>query len=173
MTTRIAAVAAVCALFSQAAFANIDVNFIESAPKDRFVINNTGACALNNLTVDIDLTSSAGGLIFDTTSSGAGVEVFQPFEVTKGAIKVVSPEGVKDGDNKLSISIQSLPAGQSVSFTIDVDDTLVKSSLGNIRVANSEIENGLVKVSSATIKQAVGTFNSASKASVALPACKT
>ena len=173
MTTKIAAVAAVFALFSQAALANIDVAFIEGAPKDRFVIKNTSSCELNNLTVDIDLTSTVGRLIFDTTSSGAGVEVFQPFEVTKGAIKVISSDGVKDGDNKLSISIQSLPASQYVSFTIDVDDTLVKSSRGNIIISGSEIENGMVKVSSATIDQAVGKFNSASKASIALPACKT
>ena len=61
--------------------ADIVVNFVESAPKDRFVIENTGECEFENLVVEIDLSGSAGGLIFDTTATGAGVEVFQPFEV--------------------------------------------------------------------------------------------
>ncbi|RVU82829.1 hypothetical protein EOL70_20005 [Leucothrix sargassi] len=172
MTTKFASLAALLTLCSQSALANIDVNFIESAPKDRFVISNSGSCSLENVRLDIDLTETAGKLIFDTTSTGAGVEVFQPFEVTKGSIKVLSPEGVKDGDNTLALSIQSLPPGQSVSFTIDVDDTLKKSALGNIMVAGSEIENGLVKVSSTTLKPAMAKFNGASKASIALPACK-
>ncbi|WP_372739865.1 hypothetical protein, partial [Neptunomonas sp.] len=53
--------------------ANVMVNYIEGAPKDRFVITNTGECSLQTVRVDIDLTNTMGGLIFDTTASGAGV----------------------------------------------------------------------------------------------------
>ncbi|PWQ96515.1 aggregation factor core [Leucothrix arctica] len=174
MTNKLFSSACVLMLFlGQTAQANIEVSFIESAPKDRFVINNVGGCALDNLTLDIDLSKSAGRLIFDTTSSGAGVEVFQPFEVREGAIKVTSPEGVKDGDSKLSISIATLPSGKSVSFTIDVDDTLPRSALGNIRVAGSEIENGMVKVSSKDVKPTTALFSRASKATLVVPSCKT
>jgi hypothetical protein len=159
-------------MLGQSAMANVEVNFVESAPKDRFVISNTSGCALNNLALDIDLSKSAGRLIFDTTSTGAGVEVFQPFEVREGDIKVTSPEGVKDGDSKLSISIASLPSGKSVSFTIDVDDTLPKSALGNIRVSGSEIKNGLVKISANGMDASTALFSNSSKATLKVPNCK-
>jgi hypothetical protein len=42
----------------------IDISFIESAPTDRFVIENTGACTLNEVIMTIDLVESAGGLNF-------------------------------------------------------------------------------------------------------------
>ena len=71
----------IAAMFVGPARADIVVNFVESAPKDRFVIKNTGEYDFENLIVEIDLTSSVGRLIFDTTGNGAGVEVFQPFEV--------------------------------------------------------------------------------------------
>ena len=50
---------------------------------------------MQDLALEIDLTQSEGRLIFDTTATGAGVEVFQPFEVTHGNIALVSQDGVK------------------------------------------------------------------------------
>ena len=83
----------ILAMFTgSAAQANVEIKFTESAPKDRFVIENTSKCDLNNMTLEIDLSQSAGRLIFDTTATGAGVEVFQPFEVTEGASLLTSPE---------------------------------------------------------------------------------
>jgi len=131
----------------QTAQANVEIGFYESAPKDRFEIKNTGSCLMEALTVEIDLAKSAGRLIFDTTSTGAGVEVFQPFEVTKGNITLASEVQVKDGDSKLTLNIPSLASGSFVSFTIDVDDTLPASELGQIRVSSSEIKDGIVSIS--------------------------
>ena len=67
----------------------IEVRFIESAPKDRFIINNTSECNLSEFTFSIDLSESVGKLIFDTTEAGAGVEVFQPFEIVSGNIELL------------------------------------------------------------------------------------
>ena len=158
-------------LSTQPAQANIEVGFVESAPKDRFIIKNTGECILENVMVAIDLTQSTGRLIFDTTASGAGVDVFQPFEIKEGDIELVSLEGVKDGDTELSLIVKSLPSGKSVSFTIDVDDTMLKSELGKTRVSGSEIENGLVKISIRKEKPVIGVFGSDSKAIALLPPC--
>jgi len=135
-----------CVGVAQTANANLQVNFIESAPKDSFVITNIGQCDLTNLTVEIDLSNSAGKLIFDTSATGAGVEVFQPFEVKEGAVKLQSSASVADGDKSLTVSIDQLPADHAVSFTIDVDDTLPKSSLGQIRVAGSEVQGAEVRL---------------------------
>lgn len=153
------------------AHANVEVNFYESAPKDSFVIKNTGNCQLDTITLKIDLTQSAGKLIFDTTSTGAGVEVFQPFEITKGNISLSSEAGIKDGDAVLELLIPSLTSGESVSFTIDVDDTLPVSKLGKIRVAGSEIENGMVQISSENQETTSATFGDDSKATIINKAC--
>ena len=53
--------------------AGVQIRFIEGAPKDRFVLTNVGACEVETSTVKIDLSQSAGRLIFDVTDKGAGV----------------------------------------------------------------------------------------------------
>lgn len=108
-----------------ASFAQADISarFIEGAPKDRFEITSNSDCLSGPLTVTINLDGSAGVLIFDTTASGAGVEVFQPFELTSGGSLVEQAPSVMDGDKALSIGLSALPKGQTVAFTLDVDGT--------------------------------------------------
>lgn len=158
-------------LLTSVAQANIEVRFSEGAPKDRFTISNQGKCSLKNLTVDLDLSKSQGKLIFDVTGAGAGVEVFQPFEVTEGKLKLASGTRVKDGDSGMSLSIESLKPSQRVSFTIDVDDTLPNGALGMIRVAGSEIKGGTVSVKAGNLKPANSTFGDNSIAVVPTTNC--
>jgi len=158
-------------LLTITAQANVEVRFSEGAPKDRFTISNKGKCPLKNLTVDLDLSKSQGKLIFDITGAGAGVEVFQPFEVTEGQLKLASGTSVKDGDSTLSLLITSLNPGQRASFTIDVDDTIPAGALGMIRVAGSEIKGGTVSVKLGDMKPASSAFNGNSIAVVPLAAC--
>ena len=158
-------------LLAVTAQANVEVRFSEGAPKDRFTISNQGECSLKNLTVDLDLSKSQGKLIFDITAAGAGVEVFQPFEVTEGKLKLASSEGVRDGDSGMSLLIEALEPGARVSFTIDVDDTLPVSSLGMIRVAGSEIKGGLVSLKMGNMKPATATFGTNSKAVIPVANC--
>ncbi|TEW52225.1 aggregation factor core [Psychromonas algicola] len=155
---------------SQFAHANIEVTFFESAPKDKFVLTNTGQCMLKDLTVNIDLSNSVGKLIFDTTATGAGVEVFQPFQITRGNLKLTSTD-VKDGDSLLSLSITTLNAKDHVSFTIDVDDTLVRSELGNIRVSGSEITNANIQITTENKQISAASFNNKGEALALLPPC--
>jgi len=172
MTRMVFAFLSIFILFiGQPVIADLEVNFIESAPKDRFIIKNTGECVLKDLVLEIDLSESTGRLIFDTTATGAGVDVFQPFEVTEGEIELISSAAVEDGDTTLSLRIQNLPAGKAISFTIDVDDTLTASELGKTRVADSEISNGLVKARLREQEPVIATFGNNSKATVLLPTC--
>lgn len=166
-----ASVAAFALSFAHVSYANMAVDFREGAPKDRFTITNTGECELNDFELTIDLSDTDGMLIFDTTGNGAGVEVFQPFEVSKGAITLISSDTVKDGDTALSLAIQSLSAGESISFTIDVDDTLSDSELGNIRVSDSEIKGGAVRVQLAAGASASAIFDGNSRAEIASLNC--
>lgn len=114
-----------CALLAAPSIASADlrVSFVEGAPKDRFEIKNTGACARAGSSVLLDLSTSAAGLIFDVTDQGAGVEVFQPLEIVAGAEALVTTPAVQDGQNQIQFDIASLSPGQAIGFTIDVDDT--------------------------------------------------
>ncbi|WP_342075221.1 aggregation factor core [Yoonia sp. SS1-5] len=111
-------------LGASSAQADIELRFIEGAPKDRFDLIATGpACNDAPLEVTIDLSGAQGGLIFDVTAAGQGVEVYQPFELVAGADLLQSATSLRDGDQVLTLSLRALPAGQVLSFTTDLDDT--------------------------------------------------
>ena len=150
--------------------ANVIVDFLEGAPKDRFVVTNIGQCSLQAVRVDIDLTDTTGGLIFDTTATGAGVDVFQPFEVASGDIQLNGKASVNDGDKVLSVIISSLQPSASVSFTIDVDDTMRNNERGMTIVSGSEMEGGLVTVTQGSLRNS-GTFGRNSNATISMTSC--
>jgi hypothetical protein len=149
------------------AMADIEARFVEGAPKDRFILTNTGPCALPATRVTIDLDGSAGGLIFDVTGSGAGVEVFQPFDLVTGAEFVSARSQVRDGDRSVTLELTGLGAGAEVSFTIDVDDT---AGTREITVAGSEIAGASLRVEAAE-GQSRAVFSSAATATASLIGC--
>ncbi len=157
--------------FSNTTAASLEITFVESAPKDWFSVSNLGECTLQELTLNIDLSKTAGQLIFDTTATGAGVEVFQPFEVREGDIKLTSAAKVNDGEKTLSVLVKDLQPNASASFTIDVDDTLPKSELGNIRVSGAEISGGKVSITVGDTPAIEGTFDKNGKTSLPSPTC--
>jgi hypothetical protein len=153
-----------CALPS---LAGVGVSFIESAPKDRFVLTNVGACDLAVTQVRIDLSGAPAGLIFDVTGSGPGVGVFQPLQIVTGQILVSNVTDVSDGDKSITLYLESFAMGQSVAFTIDVDDT---NGAHEITVLDREIRGATV-----TIATNNGAFSAAFRASselvVHIPGC--
>ncbi len=122
-------------------FADVTVRFQEGAPKDRFVISST--CAVIQLDMRINLSQSAGSLIFDVTGAGPGVEVFQPVEVQSGDARVAP---VLDGDQTLSLTIAAIVPEADVIISADLDDVLTNSSLGQIRVSGSELDGATIDV---------------------------
>lgn len=120
--------------------ADLTVSFRDGAPKDRFTLAYDGACALDRLDVQIDLGTAPAGLIFDTTGTGAGVQVFQPLEWVAGA---ASTSDVSDGDTLLSISLDEVTPGANWAFTVDIDDT---TSSRQITVDGSEMAGATVRV---------------------------
>ncbi|WP_293449658.1 hypothetical protein [Planktotalea sp.] len=159
---------AIACLLASTSQADVLVRFIEGAPKDRFVISaDTNACAGVAKTVTIDLVTSSGGLIFDVTGQGSGVEVFQPFELTSGADKVTKASKLRDGDQVLTLELSQVSKDMPVSFTTDLDDTQAGRQ---ITVSGSEITGAMVNVTQ-NGKMYVGTFESDARARVATQAC--
>lgn len=148
--------------------ADMAIDFDEGAPKDRFTFANNGSCTIANAKVTLDLSGSKSGLIFDVTGNGAGVEVFQPLEIVSGAGALLGVPNVKDGDNRITLDIGQLEAGDSVAFTIDVDDTMGGRE---ITVSGSEIAGAKVLFSQNN-KSASGTFGSNARTNIQLNACQ-
>lgn len=149
------------------AHADLAVSFIEGAPKDRFTFSNTGKCTIQDATVTLDLSGSKAGLIFDVTSSGAGVQVFQPLDITNGTKALKTTPKVRDGDNQIVLKINRLIAGNRISFTIDVDDTMGGRE---ITVSGSEIAGARVRFAK-NGKSKAATFGSNARTVVALKDC--
>lgn len=140
-----ALLSAVTLLFgaSASAAADLRVTFIEGAPKDRFVIANGSDCPLDLKSVTIELSGSPHGLIFDVTDTGAGVQVFQPFELVAGEKFVRAVSKIRDGDTSVRLDVRTLPAREKIAFTIDIDDTVRNQET---IVSDSEIAGARVNV---------------------------
>lgn len=120
------------------------IKFTESAPRDRFSIQNTSLSDWSINTVSLDLSTSAGNLIFDVTAQGAGVEVFQPFRAEAGDATLATEPVVDDGDQSILLQFSTFKPEEVYQFSIDLDDQLIKSELGQIRVSGGEIEGATV-----------------------------
>ena len=153
----------------------IDVTFREGAPRDRFSFVNTSSQGWHIDRISLQLENTAGNLIFDTQAGGDGVEVYQLFEVENSTATLVQTASPDDGANRLDLTFSRFEAGDSFTFSIDVDDQLVSSELGQIRVSDSEMAGGVVAV---TLRDAAGelhalemVFDDQSRSTIALPAC--
>lgn len=120
--------------------ADLVVSFRDGAPKDRFTLSYEGSCATKAMRVDIDLGTAPAGLIFDTTSAGAGVDVFQPLEWVVGSART---SAVTDGDTVVSLELDALAPGETLAFTVDIDDT---TSTRQITVSGSEMAGATLRV---------------------------
>ncbi|WP_171209837.1 MULTISPECIES: aggregation factor core [unclassified Ruegeria] len=147
--------------------AGVQIRFIEGAPKDRFVLTNVGTCEIETSTLKIDLSQSAGRLIFDVTENGAGVEVFQPLEFVEGVEALRQIPLVVDGQNTVELEIASLAVGDNIAFTIDVDDTIGQRE---ITVTGSEIEGATVSYADAG-ETNTATFSSEAVVNVSTQDC--
>lgn len=147
-------------LMALPAMADIQLTFQEGAPKDRFTLTNLSGCALPALSLTLDLAPSASGVIFDVTESGAGVEVFQPFDLVSGAEILLQASEVRDGDQQLDLALSQMGPGQSLAFTIDVDDT---SGQRGITVSGGELAGATlaVRVGDREVTAVIGPDNQA------------
>ena len=120
--------------------------FTESAPRDMFEIRNGSSKGQRIQRLTLDLAPSAGRLVFDTVAGGTGVDVFQPFRAEPGQARLAAVPDVKDGADRLELTFARFDAGQQFRFSIDVDDRLTASDMGQTRVSGREMEGALLTV---------------------------
>ena len=148
---------------------DIQARFIEGAPRDRFVIENKSVTPTEITALTLDLRPSAGRLIFDTESGGSGVEVFQLYRDESTGAKLAAAPVVRDGDDALALKFASFTSGQSYRFSIDVDDTLTNSELGQIRVSGGEMQGAALTAVTADGASHRAVFDAGNRAAVSAP----
>ena len=132
----------------------LEARFVESAPRDRFELAVPKGGTATIVGLRLDLAGSAGDLVFDTEPGGDGVEVYQPFRIERGEALLRRSEPLADGGRVIGLDFDGFGAGERFDFSIDVDDRLVDSELGRIRVSGSEIEGASLRVD---VRDAEGT----------------
>lgn len=154
------------------AAADLAVRFEESAPKDRFIVENQSGCNLAGFEMIIDLRGSAAGLLFDITPGGAGENVSQPFEIAEGEQSVKSVIDVVDGDRVAKVAFQGLAKQSRVVFTVDVDDSLVNGLRGRQMIDASEIAGATIVLTAPDSAQTTAAFLTDGNAVAPVPGCE-
>ena len=154
-------------MIASIAKADLRVSFDEGAPKDRFRIENAGTCSVSESSIMADLSTSEGGLIFDVTAEGEGVEVFHPFELVKWFGAIEGLPTVADGQTEDRSYIVSLAPDEVIEFTIDVDDTRGQRA---ITVSGAETEGAGVTYSHAQVRES-SFFSALFEAEILVPGC--
>ena len=148
---------------------DVHARFIESAPRDSFVFENKSSVPADITNLSLDLRPSAGRLIFDTESGGAGVEVFQLYRGESSDAELAALPSVRDGDDTLALAFKSFGAGQTYRFSIDVDDQLTNSDLGQIRVSGGEMQGATLSVVTADGSTYRAIFDASNRARLSAP----
>ncbi|MEO0546835.1 MAG: aggregation factor core [Pseudomonadota bacterium] len=155
---------------------DLRAEFREGAPVDRFTITNRSTPDWSIRSITLNLEPSAGKLIFDTKDGGDGVEVFQPFREAGGNADLRSISKLRDGGPVLTLDFHTFEADQSYTFSIDVDDTVKVSELGQIRVAGSEITGAslsyILRGPGGMITKAAGDFDNSARSAVTGRVCQ-
>ena len=125
---------------------DVSLVFTESAPRDRFEVSNDSSSGQRIQRLTLDLAGSAGRLIFDTVEGGPGINVFQPFRIESGEARLGMTPVVPDGSDRLELAFTRFEPGQRFVFSIDVDDRLTASNLGQTRVVGAELQGALLTV---------------------------
>ncbi len=121
----------------------IEIDFYESGP-DIMSIHNRSEEAWSLVSLTFNLSTSAGSLIFDTAFGGAGENSPSDFDIIGGNARLAATPRVSDGDTVLVMLFASFGPGQHLEFTVDLDDRLVNSVLGQAIVVGSEIAGARV-----------------------------
>ncbi|MEQ8739354.1 MAG: hypothetical protein RIE87_08235 [Rhodospirillales bacterium] len=114
------------------------IRFIDSSP-DLFIIENKSLEPWTLLSLEFHAAQSAGRVVFDTDFGGAGASEPHQFETVEGEVGLMKAPVVADGAEELILHFTNFQAGRKFVFTIDLDDRLENSPMGQAYVTGEEI----------------------------------
>lgn len=166
-------VALLCALPGRAGACGpeVEIRFFEG-DGDLFVIRNLSQEPWALVTLVLSLTGSRGRLVFDTDYGGPGASEPSAFEAVEGPpdkpVGLVGVPAVGDGAEALTLRFRAFLPGREFIFTIDVDDRLEDSDLGQAVVSGAEIAGAAARAMLTSPKggttDARGTFGADARA---------
>ncbi|MBO6518788.1 MAG: hypothetical protein JJ900_12180 [Rhodospirillales bacterium] len=152
----------------------VEIDFYESSP-DIMSIHNRSEEAWSLVSLTFNLGTSAGSLIFDTVFGGAGENIPSDFDIIGGTARLAATPKVSDGDVVLLMLFASFGPGQNLEFTVDLDDRLVDSVLGQAIVVGSEIAgarvDGILRDPKGNDMPVRGIFNDKAQAQLTSLSC--
>ena len=114
------------------------IRFIDSGP-DLFIIENNSLEDWTLLSLEFRAEHSAGRVVFDTDFGGAGASEPQQFETVEGEVGLMMAPVVADGAEELTLHFANFAPGRKFVFSIDLDDRLPNSAMGQAYVTGDEI----------------------------------
>lgn len=114
------------------------IRFIDSGP-DLFIIENNSLEDWTLLSLEFRAEHSAGRVVFDTDFGGAGASEPQQFETVEGEVGLMKAPVVADGAEELTLHFANFAPGRKFVFSIDLDDRLENSAMGQAYVTGDEI----------------------------------
>lgn len=114
------------------------IRFIDSSP-DLFIIENNSLEPWTLLSLEFRAANSTGRVVFDTDFGGAGASEPQQFETVEGEVGLMRAPVVADGAEELTLNFTNFQAGRKFVFSIDLDDRLENSAMGQAYVTGEEI----------------------------------
>ena len=151
--------------------ARLLIQFEEDAPRDRIRVDNQTNCPLGPFVLEINLSGSAGALIFDTLPAGPGLNVAQPFQVAKGAEFVTRVAPLQDGDQRAAVAFAGMGRKAEVVFTADLDDRVPTGPLGSTMIAPSELAGASARAVMEGATSYAAVFDASGRAALDLPSC--
>ena len=118
------------------------VIYREDAPTDFLTIENASIGQWRLTALEIDLSPSAGRLVFDPLPGGGGAGSAAPMLWVSG-VQPAAPPAPLDGAKRATLSFGGVPPQERSVFSLDLDDTLPAGSLPT-RVALTEIEGAKI-----------------------------
>lgn len=150
------------------------VQFTEGSD-DTFLIENNSVIGLSLEQMAIDLSSAAGGVIFDTDFGGAGSSAYQPFNPLSSSAVLKAASSGLDGYQQLSLVFERFAPGEHFAFEIDLDDQLQESEFGQTIVSGNEIVGaavmGVFRDKNGLSYRATGYFDTDGQAILTQGAC--
>jgi hypothetical protein len=105
------------------------------------------------------------------------VEVFQPYQSVSGNAELSTVALVEDGSDAINLDFKKFSGGDSFTFSIDVDDQLTASELGQIRVTGGEMAQAkavfLIENPDGSTVKKTASFNNQNEALLKLTGCQS